>query len=74
MFIIPIGIYILIALASITMMIEAKIGRIKNEKLIFISDKTRPSKINTSELATKAKNTQNFSIDSSTFGLILYRP
>ncbi len=62
------------ALANITIKILAKIGATKYEKSISVSDKISPSKINTSEFDTNAKKSQNFTTDSSTFGLILYRP
>lgn len=70
----PNGRYTLIALAIITTKITIEIGSINSLKLISTQARISPIKIKTKEFDINAKNDQNFSIYSSTFGLILYLP
>gem|GEM_PF-4112508 len=70
-FIIPIGIYILTTLARATTIIEIEIGIMSSKKDASTDDKISHISMNTIELDTKAKNSQNFCICASTLGEIL---
>lgn len=69
-----IGRYTLIALANATIIIVINIGNINLVKFISMWERINHISMKTSEFATNAKNSQNFSICFSTFGLILYLP